>query len=87
MRPLFADTPLDVEEVWLAAQRRLQAVGRLERAVELTDLCWYAAWDAVRRAFPDAAPDEQDRLFLTAQYGAELAAEVVQKRREKGFYD
>lgn len=86
MRPLFADTPLEVERVWLAAQRRLGPAGRLERAAEMTDLCWYASWQAVRRAFPDAAPAEQDRIFLTAQYGAELAAEVVRRRTERGFY-
>ncbi len=87
MRPLSADTPLEVERVWLAMQRQRGPLWRVRRAVELTSLCWRAAQDAVRRAHPEASPQEQDRLLITQRYGEKIAREVVRLREEKGFYD
>lgn len=86
MKPLSRDTPLDVEGVWIAAQRERGPLWRLRRAIEMTELCWRGAREAVRRARPEATPVEQDLLLLTQRYGAELAREVVQRRREAGFY-
>lgn len=86
MRPLSADTPLDVERIWLDAQRQRGPLWRLRRAVEMTSLCWRAAQEAVRRAHPQATPAERDRILIAQRYGEELADEVVGLRTEKGFY-
>jgi len=87
MEPLSADTPLEVERVWIALQRERGPLWRLRRAVEMTSFCWRAAQDAVRRAHPDASPQERDRLLLRERYGDEIAEGVVRARQEKGFYD
>lgn len=87
MRPLSADTPLEVERIWIEAQRRLGPAGRLLRAVEMTEMCWQAGAAAVRRAHPEASPEEQDRLLLGQRYGDHLATAVIRLRIEKGFYD
>ncbi len=86
MRPLSADTPLEVEQIWLAAQRQRGPLWRLRRAVDLSSLCWRAAQEAVRRAHPAATPAERDRILLAQRYGEELASEVVRLRTAKGFY-
>lgn len=86
MKPLSADTPLDVERIWLDAQRQRGALWRLRRAIEMTSLCWRAAQQAVRRAHPRATPAERDQILLAQRYGEELADEVVRARSAKGFY-
>lgn len=87
MNPLSPDTPLDVERVWLAAQRERGPAWRLARAMDMTVFCRQAAREAVRRAMPDASRREQDRRLLSELYGAELAEGVVNRRAELGFYD
>ncbi len=87
MKPLSADTPLEVEKVWLAMMRERGPQWRLRRAVELTSLCWRAAQDAVRRAHPQASPRERDLLLLRERYGEDLARGVIRRREEQGFYD
>ena len=86
MKPLSADTPLEVERVWIEAQRRLGPEGRLRRCIELTEFCWNSAREAVRRAHPELSEAEQDLLFLSSMYGEELAREFIAKRQEIGFY-
>lgn len=43
MKPLSSDTPLDIERIWIAAQRERGPLWRLRRAVEMTELCWRGA--------------------------------------------
>ncbi len=87
MKPLSADTPLDVEQRWIAGIRERGPVWRLQRTASLTSLCWRAAQEAFRRARPEATPLERDRWLLAERYGDEAAREVVRRRVEKGFYE
>jgi len=87
MKPLSADTPLEVERIWLAGIRERGPLFQLQRMLELTDLCRSAAREAVRRAYPEASPAERDEILLRELYGdAEAARQVVALRRERGFY-
>lgn len=88
MKPLSADTPLDVERIWLDGIRAKGPLFQIQRLLELTDLCRQAAREAVRRAHPDASPPEQDEILLRELYGdEEVARKAVALRRELGFYD
>jgi hypothetical protein len=88
MEPLSADTPLDVERVWLDGIRARGPLFQLQRMLELTDLCRQAAREAVRRAYPEAGQPELDEILLRELYGdAEAAREVVALRHAQGFYD
>lgn len=87
MQPLSPDTPLDVEKIWIEAQRRLGPVERLRRAVEMTEFCWQAGIVAVQRAHPRATPAERDRILITERYGSEIAEGFVAERIRRGFYD
>ena len=87
MRPLYEDTPLEVEEVWLKEIRKRGPDWQLQRMIELTDLCRQAAREAVRRAYPEASPAEQDEILVRELYGdPELARNVVARRAELGYY-
>ncbi len=85
-KPLSSDTPLEVERIWLALQCEHGPLWRLRRAVTMTSFCLRAAREAVRRAYPDAGPQERDRLLFAKRYGTEVANELVRRRAEKGFY-
>ncbi len=87
MRPLFDDTPLEVEEVLLKGLRRRSPGQRLSSLVQLTSITWKAAQAAVQRALPEADQEVRDRVFLEQHYGRELAVATVRRRRERGFYD
>jgi hypothetical protein len=88
MKPLSADTPLDVERIWLNGIREKGPCFQLQRMLELTDFCRQAAREAVRRACPEASQAEQDEILLRELYGdEEAAAKVVALRRELGLYD
>jgi hypothetical protein len=88
MKPLSADTPLEVERIWLDGIRAKGPLFQLQRMLELTDLCRLAAREAVRRAYPDASQPERDEILLREVYGDKDAArKVVELRRGLGFYD
>jgi hypothetical protein len=87
MKPLSQDTPLEVEEVWLAALRRQGGLVQLRRAAELAQLGRQAAQVAVRRAHPDASQVEIDQIILRELYGEEAARNVVARRVELGCYE
>ena len=88
MKPLSADTPLDVERIWLDGIRERGPLFQLQRMLELTDLCRLAAREAIRRAHPAASPAERDEILLRELYGGAAAArEVGARRRELGVYD
>ena len=87
MKPLSADTPLEVEEVWLAMQRERGPQWRLRRAMELTEFCRRAQEQAMRRAYPEASQQELDLWVATERYGAELAEGLIRMRTKRGFYD
>lgn len=76
-----------MEQVWLEMQRERGPAWRLARAIDMTVFCRRAAWEAVRRAEPDAGPQERDLRLLTELYGAELAEGFVARRAELGFYE
>ncbi|MDX1999285.1 MAG: hypothetical protein SF066_16325 [Thermoanaerobaculia bacterium] len=86
--PLSADTPLEVEDLWLAGLRAQGPAWSSSRMAELSDFCRQAAKEAIRRAHPSATPAERDEILMRELYGdPELAATVVERRRSLGFYD
>jgi hypothetical protein len=88
MKPLSADTPLEVERIWLDEIRKRGPVFQLQRMTELSSFCREAAREAVRRAHPDATEAERDEILLRELYGDEVdARRVVELRRQHGFYD
>lgn len=88
MKPLSADTPLEVERIWLEEIRKRGPYFQLQRMIELSDFCRHAAREAVRRAHPEASPAEADEILLRELYGHEVdVRKVVELRRQLGFYD
>ena len=88
MKPLSADTPLEIERVWLEEIRKRGPAFQLQRMIELSSFCREAARDAVRRAHPEASEAERDEILLRELYGDEVDARgVVELRRRLGFYD
>ena len=87
MKPLSADTPLDVERRWIAGLRKKGSAWRLRQLASVTSLCWRAAHDACRRARPDDSDSERDFWLLQERYGHDIAQCVVDLRRQRGFYD
>ncbi len=88
MKPLSADTPLEVERIWLDEIRKRGPAFQLQRMIELTSFSRQAAREAVRRAHPDASEAERDEILLRELYGDEVEArKVVELRRQLGFYD
>jgi len=87
MKPLSLDTPLDVERVWLSGLRQQGPLERLRRLVSITSLCWRAAHDACCQARPKDSDSAQDFWLLQERYGRDLAQQVVDLRRQRGFYD
>jgi len=88
MKPLSADTPLEVEKIWLDGIRARGPAFQLERMIELSDFCRQAAREAVRRAHPEASQPELDEILVRELYGdLAVARAVVARRRELGFYD
>lgn len=88
MKPLSADTPLEVERIWLDEIRKRGPAFQLQRMIELTSFCRQAAREAVRRAHPGTSEAERDEILLRELYGDEVAArKVVELRRQLGFYD
>ena len=86
-KPLSVDTDPEVEAVWIAMQRERGSLWRLNRAIELTTLCWRAGLQAVRQAHPGLSRQEQDFIFLKERYGEELAGGAIAARVAQGFYD
>ena len=88
MKPLSADTPLEVEKIWLDGIRARGPAFQLQRMIELSDFCRQAAREAVRRAHSEASQPQLDEILLRELYGdAETARAVVARRIELGFYD
>ena len=88
MKPLSADTPLEVEKIWLDMMRERGPQFQLERMIELSNLCREAARKAIERAMPDAGPAERDERLMIELYGdPEAARAVIELRRKLGFYD
>lgn len=88
MKPLSADTPLEVERIWLDEIRKRGPAFQLQRMIELSSFCRESAREAVRHAHPDATEAERDEILLRELYGDEVDAwRVVELRRQHGFYD
>lgn len=86
--PLSADTPLEVEDIWLAGLRARGPAWSSSRLAELSDFCRQAAKEAIRRAHPSVSQAERDEILMRELYGdPELASKVVARRRVLGFYD
>ena len=88
MKPLSADTPLEVERIWLDEIRKKGPGLQLRRMIELSSFCRQSAREAVRRAHPEATEAERDEILLRELYGDEVdARRVVELRRQHGYYD
>jgi hypothetical protein len=77
MKPLALDTPLHVEQRWIAGLRAKGALWRLQCMVGMTHFCWHAAYDAFQRARPEATPREREAWLLQERYGPALAQRVM----------
>jgi len=77
MKPLARDTPLHIEQRWIAGLRAQGVLGRLQRLVSMTHFCWHAACDAVQRARPEATPMEREAWLLQERYGPALAQRIM----------
>ena len=73
MKPLALDTPLHVEQHWIAGLRARGALWRLQRLVGMTHFCWQAAYDAFQRARPEATQREREAWLLQERYGPAMA--------------
>ncbi|HEY7490291.1 MAG TPA: hypothetical protein VIH59_04190 [Candidatus Tectomicrobia bacterium] len=79
MKPLSLDTPLPIEQRWIAGLRDRGALWRLRRLVSLTSLCWQAAYGALQRARPEATPGEREAWLLRERYGNAMAHRVIEQ--------
>jgi hypothetical protein len=77
MKPLALDTPLHVEQRWIAGLRAKGALWRLQRLVSMTHFCWQAASDAFQRARPEATPMEREAWLLQERYGPAMAQRIM----------
>jgi hypothetical protein len=77
MKPLMLDTPLHVEQRWIAGLRVRGALWRLQRLVSMTHFCWHAAADAFQRARPEATPMEREAWLLQERYGPAMTQRIV----------
>src|SRR5438105_2375292 len=77
MKPLALDTPLHVEQRWIAGPRARGALWRLQRLVSMTHFCWQAAYDALQRARPEATPMEREAWLLQERYGPAVAQRTM----------
>jgi hypothetical protein len=77
MKPLALDTPLHVEQRWIAGLRAKGALWRLQRLVDMTHFCWQAAYDALQRARPEATPMEREIWLLQERYGHAMAQRIM----------
>jgi hypothetical protein len=77
MKPLALDTPLHVEQRWIAGLRAKGALWRLQRLVSMTHFCWQAASDALQRARPEATPMEREAWLLRERYGPAMAQRIM----------
>src|SRR5262247_4022186 len=73
MKPLALDTPLHVEQRWIAGLRARGTLWRLQRLVSMTHFCWQAAYDAFQRARPEATPMEREAWLFQERYGPAMA--------------
>jgi hypothetical protein len=74
---LALDTPLHVEQRWIAGLRAKGALWRLQRLVSMTHFCWHAASDAFQRTRPEATPMERDAWLLQERYGPDIAQHIM----------
>jgi hypothetical protein len=77
MKPLALDTPLHVEQLWIAGLRARGALWRLQRLVSMTHFCWHAAYDACQRARPEATTMEREAWLLRERYGPAIAQHIM----------
>ena len=77
MKPLARDTPLHIEQRWIAGLRAQGALWRLQRLISMTHFCWHAAYDAFQRARPEATPKEREVWLLQERYGPALAQRLM----------
>jgi hypothetical protein len=85
MKPLARDTPLHVEQRWIAGLRAKGALWRLQRLVSMTYFCWHAASDAFQRARPEATPMERDAWLLQERYGHAIAQRIMASGHIQGL--
>ena len=86
MKPLALDTPLHVEQRWIAGLRARGALWRLQRLVSMTHFCWQAAYDAFQRARPEATPMEREAWLLQERYGPAMAQRLMALGHIQGLH-
>jgi hypothetical protein len=85
MKPLALDTPLHVEQHWIAGLRAKGALWRLQRLVSMTHFCWQAADDAFQRARPEATTRARKAWLLQERYGPAMAQCIMASGHIQGL--
>src|SRR5262247_4145277 len=86
MKPLALDTPLYVEQRWIAGLRAKGALWRLQRLVSMTHFYWQATYDAFQRARPEATPREREAWLLQERYGLAVARRIMALDHIQGLH-
>lgn len=76
------DTPADAMRAQYEALRRIPAWRRIQLASELTVLAQNIAKEGLRRRNPDCSEEQLEVLYFEMVLGPELAAKVLEHRRE-----
>lgn len=84
MKPLAYDTPLPVEQRWIAGLRAKGPLWRLHCLADMTSFCWRAASDAVQRGRPASTPEEREMWLLRERYGDAIAQRVSERYTQPG---
>ena len=85
MKPLALDTPLHVEQRWIAGLRARGALWRLQRLVSMTHFCWHAAYDAFQRARPELPRGNGKPGLLQERYGPAMAQRIMALGHSQGL--
>jgi hypothetical protein len=78
------DTSPEALAVQLACLRAMTPQQRLEQTCAMSQQVRQMAFDAIRRRHPDFSDAEVQLLFIELTYGAKLAEEVRQWKKERG---
>ena len=70
---MLSDTHPDAERVQIRLLREAGPVRRGELASSLTNSCITRAKRAIKLAYPELSPQQQQLMYIEVQYGSDLA--------------
>ncbi len=81
-RPLFEDTPLEIERLMLARLRQMSPAQRAHMVGELTRSAQMMALAGLRQKYPQASERELRLRMAIRQYGEDLVRKLCAKTGE-----